>query len=231
MSEIKCILFDCMETVISIKETPDLRLYAWWAYNNCGHEDLWESFDEFYNEYKNAKNEMDEAVDINEEYEFSDRIRLMVKKKINDEDAIEEIIADIYTNYWNNYVSNCFVSDSTKELLNQLSTKYKCGIVSNFMIDGGIEELLHIFGISEYFDFVVTSINIGWRKPHKLIYDDALKLSKTAIDQILFVGDNYACDYEGPMEYGFKSVLLDKDDKYSDIEQRVLLLEGLEELL
>ena len=41
MSKLKCILFDCMETVVDVVKIPDIRMYSSFAYFGSGYEDLW----------------------------------------------------------------------------------------------------------------------------------------------------------------------------------------------
>jgi len=209
----KCILFDCMETVVDVKEIPDIRMYCAFAYFGCGYEKLWKDFDSFVEDYNFARAKLEEGQIEYKEYNLFDRFSFMVKQKLNSDDEIEEAVAAISANYWRNYKANCYVDEGVKDVLSQLQPKYKCGIVSNFMVESGIEELLNDFGVARYFDFVVTSIKVGWRKPHREIYDTALKLSEAEKEEILFIGDDYICDYIGPLEYGFNAVLLDKKKK------------------
>lgn len=231
MTETKCILFDCMETVVDIVKKPDLRLYSWWAYYNCGYECLWESFDSFMNEYNIAKNELAQNKKIYQEYNIFERYRFMVNKKTKEKNELDKAITAISQNYWKNYKDNCFVDDSVRTTLSYLCSRFKCGIVSNFMIEGGIEELLKIHNIDKYFDFIVTSINIGWKKPHAKIYDTAVDLAKVPKEQILFVGDDYLCDFKGPIKYGFKAIFLDKANIKNDECRRIENIRDLNVIL
>jgi len=207
---IKLILFDCMETVVDVVKEPDISDYAWWAYNGCGYEHYWTGFKSFCYDYSCVKEEIESMLTQYEESSMVDRFKLMVKRKEIPEPVAQKIVAAISENYWANYKSNCYVDNSVKSILAELSKKYDCGIVSNFMVDGGIEELLQDHGVAQHFNFIVTSIKVGWRKPHPAIYDFAVELAKLPKEQILFIGDNYQCDYEGPIKYGFKAIHLDK---------------------
>ena len=230
MSEIKCILFDCMETVVDVFKLPDIRMYAWFAYNGCGYEDLWESFDAFVQEYNTAKNEMENGKSKYEEYNLFNRFSFMLNQKLAEKEKIEKALAAISNNYWCNYIANCYVDSDVKAALADMHSRYRTGIVSNFMVDGGIEELLAIHGIERYFDFVVTSIKVGWRKPHRGIYDAALKLSEVSKNQILFVGDDYVCDYVGAIDFGFNAILLDKKNDRSELGKNVDSIKSLRDL-
>lgn len=231
MSSYKCILFDCMETVVDVIRKPDARLYSYWAYAGCGYESLWGSFAEFAESYGRIKNELGKYYKEFKEYNLFKRFEYLARELTNDKQVIEDVTEALARNYWQNYKANCIVHDAVKSILSELSAKYKLGIVSNFMVEGGIEELLAIHGIDKYFAFVVTSIKVGWRKPHHRIYDTALDFAKVSKEEILFVGDDYLCDYEGPVKYGFDAVLLDKEWIYSNAGKRIITLEQLGDYL
>lgn len=227
MSKIKYILFDCMETVIDIIENPDIRLYAWWAYNGSGYEYLWENFGSFSSHYSTVKAQIENKKNQLEEYNTFERFNLMAKNKITDVIKAKEAVNAISNNYWKNYKANCYVDSKVKSTLSHVCSKFKCGIVSNFMVPRGIEELLKDFGIYDHFDFVISSIDVGWRKPHKKIFDKVIEISGGSVEQMLFVGDNYICDYVGPLNYGFDAILLDKVNIHSKANKRINRLEDL----
>ena len=231
MLKSKCLLFDCMETVVDIVEKPDLNLYAWWAYNGSGYEYLWDSFNSFVIAYNAAKTQLELSRNKYEEYNIFERFRLMLSQNLIENFGANKVITAISQNYWYNYKANCFVDETVKSTLSYLCSNYKCGIVSNFMVEGGIEELLKIYGIDQYFDFVVTSINVGWRKPHPKIYDTALEFAKVQGEQVLFIGDNYICDYDAPVKYGFQAVSLDKDDVNRETNQKIKHIKDLVEFI
>ena len=94
------------------------------------------------------------------------------------------------------------------------------GVVSNFRVMGGIEELLEMLDIRKYFSFVVTSISLGIRKPHLDIYNEAVKLSGTTADRIVFVGDDYINDYMTPAFIGMKAVFYDRYGRHPEADPR-----------
>jgi putative hydrolase of the HAD superfamily len=220
-----------METVVDVIKKPDERLYSYWVYAGCGYEYLWDGFDSFAEQYAKIKDELKKRYKELQEYNLFERFEYMAGQLTDDSNVMENVTKALSVNYWRNYKSNCIVYDNVRSVLSELSGKYRLGIVSNFMVEGGIEELLEINGIDRYFDFVVTSIKAGWRKPHYKIYDAALELAKVPKEEILFVGDDYICDYEGPLKYGFDAVLLDKACNYRNIEKRIISLDKLTDYL
>lgn len=226
---IRLIIFDCMDTVVDVFKEPDISDYAWWAYDGCGYEHYWAGFQSFCHEYLRVREEIESTLTQYKESSMVDRFKFMVKSMEIPEPVAPKIVAALSENYWANYKSNCYVETSVKSVLAELSKKYDCGIVSNFMVDGGIEELLKDHSVAQYFKFIITSIKVGWRKPHPAIYDFAVELAQVPKEQILFIGDNYQCDYEGPLKYGFKAIHLDKKN-ISKAENKINTLEELYEL-
>lgn len=71
-----------------------------------------------------------------------------------------------------------------------------------------IEKLL-----SQY-DFIrCLSYEVGAIKPEPEIYADIVNQSHVRPSQILFVGDTFAADVEGPMSYGFLALHLKREGK------------------
>jgi putative hydrolase of the HAD superfamily len=214
---IKYIFFDCMETLIDMEELPNSKDYAIWSFEGSGWESYWGTFEEYFRDYENAREAIKRSLPEHKEYNLIERFwRIALLKFPNKTGVeIENITQLLFKNYWHNYKSRCYIKKDVKDTLSYLKVKYKLGVVSNFMVSGGIEELLHEHNISDYFDFIITSINIGWRKPHFEIYNRAILESQVSLDQIIFIGDDYLCDYEGAGRAGLKSILLDREKNIS----------------
>jgi putative hydrolase of the HAD superfamily len=86
-------------------------------------------------------------------------------------------------------------------------------VVSNFKVPGGVEELLEAHHLKKFFDFVITSINIGWRKPHPEIYRQDLGYADTDLNNIHFIGDDISKDYSTLKELGISAILLDRNNQ------------------
>jgi putative hydrolase of the HAD superfamily len=64
-------------------------------------------------------------------------------------------------------------------------------------------------GIAGHISEVVTSVDVGWRKPHPKIYAEALRRLGSTAREALFVGDTYLADYAGPRAVGIDALLID----------------------
>ncbi len=219
----KWLFFDCMETLVDLTELPQLKDYAMWAFDGSGEENLWSGFDNFFEHYIAARQSIAQEIYKDSEYEMLERMkRISALSLVDKPDAVIENTAHmLYTNYWKNYKAKCYVKNEVKNALDFLSKKFKLAVVSNFMVMDGIEELLIENEIFGYFDFVVTSIKTGWRKPNINIYNEAINKSGVNIEDITFIGDDYINDYITPREIGMRAILLDREQKHPEIAERV----------
>jgi HAD superfamily hydrolase (TIGR01549 family) len=84
----------------------------------------------------------------------------------------------------------------------------KIGIVSNTIFP----ERFHLyelkrFGLYPYLDFHIFSSTIGVRKPHPLIFQEALDNLMIDASQAVFVGDRLVEDVGGAQKVGMKGIL------------------------
>jgi putative hydrolase of the HAD superfamily len=59
--------------------------------------------------------------------------------------------------------------------------------------------------LTELVDVQVTSAQAGYRKPHRRIYETALESLGLAAREVVFVGDDWSSDVEGPQALGIRS--------------------------
>lgn len=233
MDNIRYILFDCMETLVDLKRLPNIRDYAFWGYDGSGVEDLWKDFDEYFQFYMLARADISSRLHLNQEYDMYERFFHLAKLSFLDMpfSRMENVAGSLNINYWKNYRTECYVKEDVFSVLPKLALKYRLGVVSNFMVRDGIEELLEINGIIKFFDFVVTSVKEGWRKPHPAIYGFALDKLGASPGETIFVGDDFVNDYVTPEELGMKPIFLDRYERHPEIAARVTDFYQLEKLL
>lgn len=82
--------------------------------------------------------------------------------------------------------------------------------VSNSCISSNVlKRGLNKINILKYFDEVISSNDILFRKPQKNIFLEAIKIVKAqgiGIDNMYFVGNDYKCDICGSFNVGLKSI-------------------------
>lgn len=96
-----------------------------------------------------------------------------------------------------------------KDLIALLADHFQLAIVTNTHKEDLILDHLATMGISQHFAAVVTSVRVGYRKPHPAIYTAALAQVGAAPAATAFAGDTYGPDYAGPAAAGIRSFLID----------------------
>lgn len=217
MCKNKAIFFDCMETLIDMYELPGDTGYALWAYEGSGVEKYWKDSEEFVEQHFFMRKFLKERPPLYREYSINERFQMIVERKLGskEEKLVSDITEKLIANFWVKYKNQCYVSQEVIDTLDSLSHKgYKMGVVSNFLVMGGVEELLTLLGLAKYFQFVVTSVEEGWRKPHSAIYERALFEAQAEPKEVIFIGDDYERDYLAPHRLGMKSFLYDRRALY-----------------
>jgi HAD superfamily hydrolase (TIGR01549 family) len=107
------------------------------------------------------------------------------------------------------------------------------GLVTNTSLPHSIivEEFQRL-SLYDYFDTVVCSSEIVFRKPDRAMFDVALRALKVSPEEAMFVGDDYFADVVGAHKVGMKTVWL--NPKHNPVPGEVKPdydIAGLEEIL
>jgi HAD superfamily hydrolase (TIGR01662 family) len=100
-------------------------------------------------------------------------------------------------------------TEGTCETLHELhAAGYALGCVTNTLADdAGIRAMLRLYGIEDVMSCVVVSTEMGLRKPHPALFEQALSELRVAPHEALFVGDSPAYDIAGAAAAGMRTVL------------------------
>ena len=81
----------------------------------------------------------------------------------------------------------------------------RMAIVSNW--DNSLHRTLRMFGLTEYFEHVVASLEEGVEKPEARIFQIALERAGVEPGDALHVGDNPIDDWQGAKNVGMRALL------------------------
>ncbi len=76
-------------------------------------------------------------------------------------------------------------------------------------------------------DVIVDSRSHGRVKPHPTIFQAALERLDVEPADAVMVGDSLEEDVEGARALGMRAILIDRDDRHPEVEERLLDLYGL----
>jgi HAD superfamily hydrolase (TIGR01509 family) len=86
-------------------------------------------------------------------------------------------------------------------------------LVTNVVSRGDAEVLRdwQRVGLADAIDGIVSSHDVGWRKPHRAMFDRALDLGKAAPGDTFMVGDDLEADVRGAQRLGLRTVWRRRD--------------------
>ena len=94
------------------------------------------------------------------------------------------------------------------------ASRYRLAVVSNTHDRGLVPAHLSAMGIAGHFEAVITSIDVGWRKPDPRIYAAALTRLGIQAEAAIFAGDTFEADYAGPVRSGLLAYLIDPQGRH-----------------
>lgn len=107
---------------------------------------------------------------------------------------------DFEQTYWRTFLSNAILFEGVKELLDDLRLLgIPTAIVTDLTAQIQFRKVVY-FGLDRYFDFIVTSEEAGFDKPHYAPFNIALEKMQPKGNCIWMIGDNPINDIQGAKE-------------------------------
>jgi putative hydrolase of the HAD superfamily len=107
--------------------------------------------------------------------------------------------------------TNWVLEEDTVPTLRKLEQDgYRMGLISNAGDDQDVQQLTRGFGISRYFDFILTSAQCSYRKPHPRIFELAIANWYFLPSETVMVGDNLDADIRGAKTAGLYAVWISR---------------------
>jgi len=120
--------------------------------------------------------------------------------RVNDDMIV--ILSEAYIENLSNYSA---LIEGTIDILNYLKPKYIMHIITN-----GFEEVqgkkMKNAGLNSYFKNIITSEQVGVKKPNPEIFNFALSKCGAKADESIMIGDNYEADVLGALNVGMDAV-------------------------
>jgi len=119
--------------------------------------------------------------------------------------------------------------DGAIDILEYLKRKYDLHLITN-----GFKEVQHLkikkSQIRKYFKTIVTSEDLGVKKPNPKIFEYALQQSKAKAGESIMIGDSLEADVYGAINFGIEAIHLDIDNIENKINKEFITINSLIEL-
>lgn len=104
---------------------------------------------------------------------------------------------DFEQTYWRTFLSHAELFDGVKDVLDDLRLlDIPTAIVTDLTAQIQFRKIVY-FGLDHYFDFIVTSEEAGFDKPHEAPFQIAIKKMNPKGNRIWMIGDNAVSDIGG----------------------------------
>ena len=101
------------------------------------------------------------------------------------------------------------VRPETIEVLQWAKSRYRMAMISNFGYAPALYDALDRFGVRSAFETIVVSVEVGWCKPHRMIFDQTFERMGVRPSEALFVGDQIYLDVYGALSSGMDVVWIE----------------------
>ena len=116
---------------------------------------------------------------------------------------------DFEQTYWRTFLTHATLFEGVRELLDDLRRlRIPTAIVTDLTAQIQFRKVVY-FGLDHYFDYIITSEEAGFDKPHPAPFQLALEKMQPAGGRIWMIGDNPVNDIQGARER-MKAVTLQK---------------------
>ncbi len=108
--------------------------------------------------------------------------------------------------YFGAFIDYAAPIPGTVEMLATLKTRYRLGLLSNLTHAPAALRIIDKLGMTPFFDVVLVSGQLGYRKPHPRVFLELLDQLGTPKEQTAFVGDNLDADVYGAQQVGIQPI-------------------------
>ncbi len=208
---IRAILFDCWGTILHAPQLMTREAAVEAFYKNLrelGYEIDFKPFREAY--LREAERQHKEADEDYRELDYAERLWRVLEALGLGEDA-KRMAGEIWRRYLEEWPRQSRLDPEAPRLLRSLRTMYRLALVTNFPDLPTAHRVFDTLNLWEYFDAIVVSAEVGYRKPSPLIFQRALEQLKVKPRETVMVGDTLEADIEGAKKLGIKTILIDPE--------------------
>lgn len=124
----------------------------------------------------------------------------------HDIDPDDSRVAVAIEAYFSAFLDYAVPVPGTLEMLSACKGRYRLGLLSNLTHAPAARHILARLGMTPFFDVVLISGDLGYRKPHARVFRhlvDALAVPK---EHIAFIGDDLDADIRGAQQAGLQPI-------------------------
>ncbi len=110
--------------------------------------------------------------------------------------------------FFQDFIDTLELREDARKLVRQAREHCKVALISNFTYAPVIYKSLRKVGLSGFFNVIVVSEEVGWRKPSPQIFEHTLNKLQIQARDAVYIGDNPNEDIKGAKQAGLKTVFV-----------------------
>jgi len=216
------LIFDAFDTVIHINESklpthrvngkavPTTAYAAHDAYIALFGKS---EFDVFYDAFSQSFTQVSarRRADL-KEILSQERFRIMLQLLGHAPGEITNAVLETITKAHMAQLQEAFeVRPEVLQVLDWARSRYRTAMISNFAYAPALYESLDLFGIRAAFETIVVSAEVGWCKPHPIIFQHTFQKMGIQPAEALFLGDQIYIDVYGALNCGMDVVWIETE--------------------
>jgi putative hydrolase of the HAD superfamily len=216
------LIFDAFDTVIHINSSKlpthrvngrDIPTTAPAVYEQYTGRFGKSDFDVFYDAFSQSFNEVTRRRRLDlKEILSQERFRIMLQLLGHaPAEVTDEAIEGITRAHMAELQRSFEVRPEVVRVLDWAKTRFRTAMISNFAYAPTLHESLDLFGIRPAFETVVVSAEVGWCKPHRIIFDHTFEKMRIRPAEALFLGDQLYVDVYGALNCGMDVVWIETE--------------------
>lgn len=111
-----------------------------------------------------------------------------------------------------------FAPPERRELLAWLNPRYRLALISNFDHGQTARQILDRAEMTPFFEAILISEEMGWRKPHPAIFEAACHALQITPQEAIFIGDSPSIDIVGAKGVGMMAIWVNRKGELWDQE-------------
>jgi len=169
---------------------------------NVGLNDFLEAYSDAHEKYRLVRYE--ELVEVTNAIWISEALNKLGFKTTPEDECVKMAV----NVFFEDYVNSLELRPCAKQVLEEVSANYVMGLISNFTYAPVIYHGLRKLNIARFFNAVLVSEEVGWRKPNRKIFEEALKRLRLSASETVYVGDSPLEDIAGAKSVGMKTIFI-----------------------
>jgi FMN phosphatase YigB (HAD superfamily) len=140
--------------------------------------------------------------------DFFERVSLALQSVLEEKFVTKDLVQKAQDAYAKAFIDSMICPKDNLEILTELSKRFRGNIIvcSNFIRSDAVRVPLIRDGIAKHLKEIIVSCEIGYIKPHPLIFEKIKEVLGLQSSNICHVGDDWEADIIGAGNNGMKSI-------------------------